>query len=68
MGRQNVIDTGSVRSLGTMAYENGVPERWLRNKVANGEVDSRRIGYNLFIPISETDKIKKLALRRHKKV
>ena len=64
MAKQDIIDT--MKTIGTIAYELGVPERWLRNKVANGEIASRRIGYNVLVPITETDKIKKLAQLRRK--
>jgi hypothetical protein len=61
MAKRNPIDPDEVKSIGTMAHECNVPERWLRNRVAAREVASRRIGYNLFVPMSEVDKIKKLA-------
>jgi glutamate racemase len=66
MAKKHLIDAESVKSIGIMATECSVAERWLRNKVANGDVASVRVGYNLFVPNSEAEKIKKLAAQREK--
>jgi hypothetical protein len=63
---KNLVDANDVKSIGQMATLCGVPERWLRNKVAAGEVESQRVGYNLFIANSEAKKIRNLADRRQR--
>jgi hypothetical protein len=62
--KKNLLEPEKLKSIGTIATKIGVPERWLRNKVASGHVQSVRVGYNLFVPIAETAKIKKLAAHR----
>ncbi len=64
MTKKNLIDADGVKSIGAMATECGVPEKWLRNRVAAGDVPCVRIGWNLFIADSETEKIQKLAAQR----
>jgi hypothetical protein len=65
MAKKKLFDADSVKSIGAMAADCAVPERWLRNKVASGDVRSQRVGYNVFVPKSEAAKIKELAkLRR----
>ncbi len=62
MSKKKLVDLESLRSIGAASAECEVPPRWLRNKVNNGEVESVRLGgYNVFIPASEIQKIKKLA-------
>jgi hypothetical protein len=64
--KKHLIDVDGVKSIATKANECNVPERWLRNRVAAGEVLCVRVGYNVFVPDSETEKIKRLAARREK--
>ena len=64
--KKNLIDADGVKSIGAKATECRVPEIWLRNRVAAGEVLCIRIGWNVFVPESETEKIKKLAAQREK--
>ena len=66
MMKKNLVDTDDLKSIGAKATELHVPERWLRNRVAAGEVLSVRIGWNVFVPDSQTEKIKKLAGQREK--
>jgi hypothetical protein len=66
MAKKTLIDTDGVKSISVKATECGVPERWLRGRVAAGEVLHVRIGWNVFVPESETEKIKKLAAQREK--
>jgi hypothetical protein len=66
--RKHLVDPKGVRSITAMAIECSVPGRWLRKRVIGGEVACVRIGFNFFIPISETQKIKKLAARRTERI
>ena len=66
MAKKNLIDADDVKPIGAKAAECGVPERWLRNKVASGDVASVRIGWNIFVPDSQTEKIRKLAAQLEK--
>ncbi len=63
---KNLIDSNGVKSISVKAGECRVPERWLRNEVAAGRVFCVRIRWNVFVPDSETEKIKKLAAQRWK--
>jgi hypothetical protein len=55
------IDADGVRNIGATAVAAGVPERWLRDRVAAGDVPCIRIGWNLFVANSEIENIQKLA-------
>ena len=66
MAKKHLVDANGIKSVGAKANECGVPERWLRNRVAAGEVLSVRIGWNVFVPDSETEKIRKLAAQLEK--
>ncbi len=66
MSKKNSIDPDSVKSISTTAAEHGVPERWLRNRISAGKIASVRVGWNLFVPVSEATKIRKLAAQREK--
>jgi len=63
MSKKNLIDADSVKSIGAMAIACGVPERWLRNRVAAGDVLCVRIGWNVFVEDSQIEKIKELATK-----
>lgn len=64
MKKTTMIDANAVKSIAVKAAECGVPERWLRGRVAAGEVSSVRIGWNVFIADTETAKIRELAANR----
>jgi hypothetical protein len=61
------VDADALKNIPAKAAECGVPERWLRNRIAAGEVSCVRIGWNVFIPDTETNKIKDLAASRDAK-
>ena len=65
---KRLVDPDGVRPLGAMARECFVPERWLRTRIGAGEVDSVRVGYNIFVPVTEAAQIKQLAAAHRKRL
>jgi hypothetical protein len=65
--KKKTIDANDLKNIPAKAAECGVPERWLRNRIAAGDVSCVRIGWNVFIPDTETTRIKDLAASRDAK-